>query len=276
MAVALIDRRPLAIGMSAGSSIDGLEAGWIEFMTGFRILPKSCEVCGAGAVGDSIPSVFYVSPFSVLQRQPGESAFPWMEVNGERGTVRHLLGVDSSEAPPRSLWFNVALLCLLLRGGLLIHSAGAEISGKGFLFLGESGIGKSTFSGLLEEYLPESVVCDERVSCRPVEGGWIMSGTPWFSSAEISRRRTAPLAGLVFLEQSKKNNIRQITSAEALPRMLPLISVDWQNKELSDRGINALDDLLSSVPAFNFSFQKSSSAAEYFAEWVNTSENLLC
>lgn len=102
-----------------------------------------------------------------------------------------------------------------------------------------------------------------------------MFGTPWKSTAGISRRRAVPLAGLIFLEQAEENKIRPITTGEALPRVLPLISVDWQNKELSESGANALDDLLSSVPAFNFAFQKSSAAAEYLAGWAETAEYFL-
>ena len=251
------------------------EADWIEFMTGFRVLRESEKLSFSAIPDENAPDVFYASAFSVLRHHPGGSEFAWVEVDGPRGMARPLLGVDTKEAPPRSLWFNVTMLCLLLRGGLLVHAAGAAISGRGFLFLGESGIGKSTLSRLLEDFLPGSVICDERLACRPVEGRWTMFGTPWKSTAGISRRLAVPLAGLVFLEQAEENKIRPITTGEALPRMLPLISVDWQNEELSGRGANALDDLLSSVSAFNFAFQKSSAAAEYLAGWAETAEYFL-
>ena len=80
----------------------------------------------------------------------------------------------------------------------------------------------------------------------------------------------APLSAIVFLEQAPDCAIEPIPASEAVRRMLPQISVDWKNPELADRGVDALDALLASVPACVFRFPKSPAAARFIAAWAET------
>ena len=214
------------------------------------------------------------SSIIVASVPPGES--PCIAVDGLSGVFYPLNAHDPEGVPVRTLWFNAMLLALLLRGGLLVHAAGAVLKGRGLIFPAVSGTGKSTLSGLLETAFPGSVVCDERIAVRPVSAPdeaaprWTLAGTPWSSSAGIARKTAAPLAALVFLEQAPACSIEPIPAFDAVRRMLPLISVDWKNPELADRGVAALDALLASVPACVFRFTKSPAAARFIAAWAET------
>ena len=241
-------------------------------MTGFRV-PRDAQPPHEPASG---LEVFYASVSEVSSKGDAASEKPWVRVDGRPGLIYPLGPGDVFHVPVRTLWFNVALLALLLRGGLLVHAAGAILNGRGLIFPAVSGTGKSTLSGLLETEFPESVVCDERIAVRPGEvrdeatSRWIMAGTPWASTAGIARKTAAPLAALVFLEQAPECAISPIPASDAARRMLPLISVDWKNNELADRGVAALDALLASVPACVFRFPKSAAAARFIAAWAET------
>lgn len=241
-------------------------------MTGFRV-PRDAQPPHEPASG---LEVFYASVSAVASKREAASEQPWVCVDGRLGLIYPLGSGDVSHLPIRTLWFNVTLLALLLRGGLLVHAAGAVLKGCGLVFPAVSGTGKSTLSGLLEAEFPGSVVCDERIAVRPVATPdvaaprWTLAGTPWASSAGIARMTAAPLAALVFLEQALECEITPISASDAVRRMLPLISVDWKNNELADRGVATLDALLAAVPAYVFRFPKSPAAARFIAAWAET------
>ena len=250
--------------------LDCSEAAWVAAMTGFRL---TCD--GLPSVEPSpTHEVFYASVTAVSAEKNLETVQPWVCVDGRVGMFYPVGAEGVFQAPLRTLWFNVAMLGLLLRDGLLVHVAGASLKAHGLLFLGVSGIGKSTLSQLLEDAFPGSVLGDERIGVRPEAGiggmRWKMSGSPWTSSAGIARQREAPLSALVFLEQASENAIHSLSAAEALPRMLPLISVDWKLDALADRGVAALNALLSAVPAYVFRFSKSPAAADFISAWAET------
>ena len=251
---------------------DPSESEWVETMTGLRVLHEA-EPSHAPA---SDPEVFYASVSEVSSRRDPASEKPWVCVDGRLGLIYPLGSGDVFHVPVRTLWFNVALLALLLRGGLLVHAAGAVLKGRGLVFPALSGTGKSTLSGLLETEFPGSVVCDERIALRPdaapdgTAPRWTLAGTPWSSSAGIARKTAAPLSALVFLEQAPDCAIEPIPASVAVRRMLPQISVDWKNTELADRGVAALDALLAAVPAYVFRFTKTPAAAHFIAAWAET------
>ena len=253
-------------------ALGGWEAAWLERATGFRVLTEhpARELCGSDL------KVCYTSTSSISIGVPPPGESPCVAVDGSCGIVYPVNARGLDGVPARTLWFNVVLLALLLRGGLLVHAAGAVLNGRGLIFPALSGTGKSTLSGLLETDYPGSVVCDERIAARPVATPdeaaprWTLAGTPWSSSAGIARKTAAPLAALVFLEQAPDCAIKPIPASAAARRMLPLISVDWKNNELADRGVAALDALLASVPAYVFRFPKSPAAVHFIAAWAET------
>ena len=250
---------------------------WVANIAGFRLLlPCEHDEFQAGGGALFFASTSCVSTTQPAAKQSAVGRSPWVVVDGRQGVIapQGIEGLDSAKA--RALWINVALLALLLRGGLLVHAAGAVLKGCGLVFPAVSGTGKSTLSGLLEAEFPGSVVCDERIAVRPVATPdvaaprWTLAGTPWASSAGIARMTAAPLAALVFLEQALECEITPISASDAVRRMLPLISVDWKNDALADRGVAALDALLAAVPAYVFRFPKSPAAARFIAAWAET------
>ena len=250
----------------------GSEAAWLDVATGFHAL----RVFSPETSGGLDRTICYASKSSISIGVPPPGESPCVAVDGERGIVYPLNAQGLGDVPVRTLWFNVALLALLLRGGLLVHAAGAVLKGRGLVFPALSGTGKSTLSGLLEAEFPGSVVCDERIALRPdatpdeASPRWTLAGTPWSSSAGIARKTVAPLSAIVFLEQAPDCAIEPIPASDAVRRMLPQISVDWKNPELADRGVAALDALLAAVPAYVFRFPKSPAAARFIAAWAET------
>lgn len=92
--------------------------------------------------------------------------------------------------------FDEVLAVHLLAGGrgLLLHACGLELDGRGLLFCGVSGEGKSTMAALWQAHEPRAVLySDERVPVRPARDG---SGYRLHTSYWLGRDRSAAGAAL--------------------------------------------------------------------------------
>lgn len=154
------------------------------------------------------------------------------------------------------------------RHGLLAHAAGMEYGGKAFLFTGASGAGKSTFSELLAAAKTGTILSDERMIVREIEGKMIAFGTPWAGTAGIARNGSAPLAGIFLLKHGRENQVKKIAGAEALDRMLPLVSIPWYDPEPMTEIIAFAKRVVAAVPCYEFSFSPDTAAVAFFRNFL--------
>ena len=114
-------------------------------------------------------------------------------------------------------------LILAERGGFLLHAASAICDGRAFLFSGVSGAGKTTMTKLAPS--DATLLTDEisylRPSLRPSASGYSAFGTPFAGElARSGENCLAPVAALFFLEQGPENRIQELSSAEAVRRLM--------------------------------------------------------
>lgn len=88
------------------------------------------------------------------------------------------------------------------RGGAVFHASGVEQNGKGYLFLGQSGAGKSTVASLSEQ-AQGTIVHDDQVMLGFEAGHYLL--------AHPSSRITPPLRGIFLLKQSKEDCLVPLT-----------------------------------------------------------------
>jgi hypothetical protein len=139
-----------------------------------------------------------------------------------------------------------ALLTLKLGDecGLLLHASAVLDRGRGHVFMGKSGAGKSTIAELS---LPRTVFNDEISLVRICKGETRCYSTPfWGSWGRVrlnSVREVAPLAGFYALEQSTENRIEQLGHRSAVRALL-------QNQILFDQSKAALAGCLENASGF--------------------------
>ncbi len=121
---------------------------------------------------------------------------------------------------PLSVSYLLSVLGLhhkLLDGdALLLHASYLEVQGSGILFLGPSGVGKSTQARLWEEQGYGQILNGDRVLLRKREGRWFAHGYPCCGSSRISVNKSLPLRAIVLLEQGEKNLIQDLRDAQKL------------------------------------------------------------
>jgi hypothetical protein len=150
------------------------------------------------------------------------------------------------------------------RSGILLHGAGMVRDGKAFLFVGASGAGKSTFSQLLATARVGKMLSDERMIVRGIAGALQAFGTPWAGTAAIARDGSAPLARILFLRHGRENRIDKLDAAEALDRMLPLVSIPWYDPDVASPIIAFAKRVVAATPCYEFSFTPDRAAIDLF------------
>ncbi len=133
---------------------------------------------------------------------------------------------------------------------MLLHAAVLEYDGSAYAFLGRSGTGKSTHTGLwLQALEGAKIVNGDKPILKIDDDGVIAYGTPWMGKEGRGCNTTAPLKGLCFLEQAKENSIRRLSPAEVTSRLFLQILMPT-DEEAAVKTLELTDRLIEKVPAW--------------------------
>lgn len=126
----------------------------------------------------------------------------------------------------------------------LFHSSVIGYQGRGYMFLGKSGTGKSTHSGLWLKYIEGTeLLNDDNPVVRFVDGEPWVFGSPWSGKTPCYRNVKAPLGAIVRLSQAPYNKIRPLKGIEAYAVLVPSISGKRWDKRLAE-GLHETENLL--------------------------------
>jgi hypothetical protein len=158
---------------------------------------------------------------------------------------------------------EVLVANLLARGrGVELHSCGViDTEGRGHLFVGVSGAGKTTTARLWEG-TAAGIVSDDRVIVRERGGTFWMYGTPWHGEAELSMNEGVPLAGVYLLTQSTSNALRALSDAESVARLFRCTFPLFHDPHALDFTLGFLERLASRVPVRELQFLRDPSVIE--------------
>ena len=158
---------------------------------------------------------------------------------------------------------EVLVANLLGRGrGVELHSCGViDGRGRGHLFAGVSGAGKTTTARLWGA-AASGIVSDDRVIVRERDSAMWMFGTPWHGEAELSMPEGVPLAGVYLLVQSEANAIRALDAAEAVARLFRCAFPLFYDGASLDFTLAFLSRLVASVPVRELQFIRDSSVVD--------------
>lgn len=139
------------------------------------------------------------------------------------------------------------------RGFLQVHSSLIAYQGQGILFLGPSGIGKTTQAELWNRYRGARILNGDLAFVQMTETGAVGYGTPWHGSSPYCENDQVPLIAGVVLKQDTENRIRRLTGFELVSEVAGSIFYPlW----VEDGGVYCMDTLnavLSSLPVYELS-----------------------
>lgn len=157
------------------------------------------------------------------------------------------------------------------RNGLILHASGTAISGKGYIFPGISGTGKSTIANLFITNGLTNWLGDDRVIVRKVNDKFFVYGTPWVgtnSDPSINTNFKVPLANMFFVTRGEDAILTKLAASYVIKKLIPTISIAWNNPNYSALSFNILEDLVKEIPAYEFCYKPGKKAFEVIANFI--------
>lgn len=148
------------------------------------------------------------------------------------------------------MMFALSTAC---KGNLLMHASVTMHAGKGYLFLGKSGTGKSTHSQLWINNIEGcELLNDDNPVLRVEDDGSVrVYGSPWSGKTPCYRNLDVPVGAIVDLHQAKKNAIRRLSLPEAYAVVYVSFSGHRFIKEIADGLHKTNERVVSTVPVYS-------------------------
>ncbi len=145
--------------------------------------------------------------------------------------------------------------CAQEKRGIFTHAVGVkDLDGRGLIFAGKSGSGKSATARLWHKHSKAMVLNDDRIIVRKVNGKFFIYGSPWhgeFSDYLASRIKSAPLKKLLFIHHSLKNTARSLSEKSAFNFLYPTLFPTFWDRECLENIVSFCQDLIRSVPCYS-------------------------
>lgn len=199
-------------------------------------------VCGHTGQGDS-----------VFEFRFGGKTAGWLVCSAGylEGTL-YLSGFQSKAAVDNALMIQFAMASATLDTALF-HAAAVSVDGRGYMFLGKSGTGKSTHARLWLQNIPGTeLMNDDNPAVRvKADGTAVVYGTPWSGKTPCYRNICAPIGGIVLLSQAPYNRITRLTGIGAYAAVVPSISGKRWDNCIADGLHETENALASNVPVWH-------------------------
>src|SRR3989339_1561032 len=140
---------------------------------------------------------------------------------------------------------------LLKHNGFFLHASGVISRGKGYIFTGISGAGKTTVAEASRKC--GVVLSDEIVAVRKVGKSWKLYGTPFMGLMKGGgTNKSAGSPKLLFLKQARENALKPIATERAWAKLLRNVILFKPEKKIA--GLSY--DFISSVEKNILEFKK--------------------
>lgn len=141
--------------------------------------------------------------------------------------------------------------------GVFLHASGIKDNeGRGYIFCGRSGIGKTTIAKLYLENKRGVVLNDDRIIVRRLNNKFYAYGGPWHTQDfRLISNEKVEINKILFLKQSRKNFVKKISPKEAFEKIIPQAYFAIWDKLAINLSFSFLNDLCQEIPCFELSFK---------------------
>ena len=134
-----------------------------------------------------------------------------------------------------------------------MHSSLISYQDRGIMFLGPSGIGKTTQAELWNRYRDALIINGDIVFVQETSDGFLGWGTPWHGSSPYCENTSVPVAAMVVLKQAKENSIRELTGFEKVTEVSNSVFYPQWLEGGMELCLETLDHLLKKIPVYELS-----------------------
>lgn len=137
--------------------------------------------------------------------------------------------------------------------GAIFHSSGLDDNGKGILFVGHAGEGKSTQSRLWMSFEGTMIFNEDRNAVRIIDDYVFCYGTPWGGTANIAKNHKVPLSVILMIEKLEEIRIERMPVSEAVPKLIARSFFPYWDENLSNLAISNITSISAKVPVYKLS-----------------------
>lgn len=156
---------------------------------------------------------------------------------------------------------------LLARGrGVEVHALGIrDVDGRGYLFLGHSGAGKSTTARLWEG-TGALVLSDDRIILRALEGKVWMYGTPWHGEEKLAAPERTELTRIFVLGRGDENELLSLAPPQAVAELFTRSFVPFYDAAALGYTLEVLQQVAGAVACAELRFVPDRRVVEFVRE----------
>jgi hypothetical protein len=135
---------------------------------------------------------------------------------------------------------------------VLIHACGVDDGGRGYLFVGQSGHGKTTMARLWGP--GATILSDDRIIVRRRDDRYVIFGTPWHGELDAAAAQEVPLDKVFVLRHAEASRAEPITGAAAAAILLARCFPPFWDRTGMSFTLDWLGRLVSEVPCYDLGF----------------------
>ena len=140
-------------------------------------------------------------------------------------------------------------------GDLILHASGIAYQGYGYCFAGQSGVGKSTLVDHLIQNDGVSLLGEDQIILRYLDGQFWIFGTPWHESPERCSPIGVPLEKIFFLQKQGENVVQNISPFDGFTRLMQTAFIPYYRPEAVKAIMTTLTRLSETIPYKGLSFK---------------------
>ena len=134
--------------------------------------------------------------------------------------------------------------------GIVLHGVLIEYNNKGIIISAPSGTGKTTHARMWRDTQRALIINGDRALCRKIDGKWTGFGMPWCGTSGEYINRDVEIRAIVVLEQAKENSVEKLDTLQAFNHMIPNITAPTWEKNLLNKAMDYLEDIVNEVPVY--------------------------
>ena len=157
--------------------------------------------------------------------------------------------------PPGELEIRLFSVWLARFGDIILHASGVVKDGKGYCFLGEAGAGKSTLARILFLDPSVTVLGEDTLILRYIDGYFWIFGTPWHLDPDYCSPLGVKLEKIFYLDRFKPKGIKLVSPIEALSYILKTAIIPFYHPYWLSKVLENLERLSDSLGMYTMSYQ---------------------
>jgi hypothetical protein len=152
-------------------------------------------------------------------------------------------------------------------GRSILHASVVAYEGRGILFVGPSGIGKSTQARLWEEVLGADIVNGDRAAIGKEEV-WTAWGIPYAGTSRIYKNESVPIDSIIILKQASFNEIEKVNAAQAIVSIYPEVSMYHWERQFVEEQMKMLQELTKDISIYQYHCLPDESAVHFLKAFL--------